>query len=98
MKSFKDLGVKPAVQGFSGDKIAIDRILNREIVVHQYKVVDSKFEGKGKCLHLQIGLGGEMRVVFTGSVILIDALNQLAPNDLPFKATIVKENKRYEFN
>lgn len=97
MKSFKDLGIKPACIGFTGDKVSIDRILNREIIVHQYKIEASKFEGRGNCLHMQIGVGEELRVVFTGSNILMDAIKQVPKNDFPFKATIVKENKRYEF-
>jgi hypothetical protein len=46
MKQFKDLGIKPAIKHLQGDKIKIMKILNREIIVVDYKIEDSKYEGK----------------------------------------------------
>jgi hypothetical protein len=100
MNTFKDLNVKIEKQGFVGDKIKIDRIFNREIVVEGYKIVDSKYPEKGnpKCLHLQIILGNNRHVVFTGSMMLMDQIKQIPATSFPFKTTIVKENERFEFN
>ena len=60
MRTFKEFGIKPASKSFIGDKIKIDRIVNREIVVLDYKVEDSKYnKGNGKCLYLQIEFNGD---------------------------------------
>lgn len=53
MKNFKELGVIAKPKCFIGEKIKVSKILNKEIIVLDFKIVDSKFEGKsGKCLHL----------------------------------------------
>ena len=98
MNTFKDFNITSSRVAFTGDKIKIDRILNREIVVHDYKIEKSKFEkASGKCLHLQIELNQTMHVVFTGSVGLMDQIEKVPRDKLPFKTTIVKENERFEF-
>lgn len=98
MKDFKDFGIKPIQQGLIGDKIKMERILNKEITVFDYRIVDSKFEkGNGKCLHLQIGVGDNKHVLFTGSTVLQETIERVPKSEFPFKATIVKENDRYEF-
>ena len=97
MKQFKEFGIKPPLNGFTGDKIKIDRLLNREISVYDYRLKDSKFEDKGKCLHLQISIGATKHVVFTGSSVLIETIKQVPKSEFPFKTTIVKENEHFEF-
>ncbi len=93
MKSFSELGVTPVHNTFVGDKIKIDRIIDKEIVVEKYKIEKSKFEkGHGQCLHMQIKLNGEDRVVFTSSMGLINTLGMIKETDFPFQATIVKNN------
>ncbi len=98
MKQFKEFGIKTISQSFTGDKIKINRILNREIVVHDYRIEQSKFaKGNGKCLHMQIELDSTKHVVFTGSSFLIEVIQQIPKPDFPFKATIVEENEHFEF-
>ncbi len=99
MKKFKDFQIKPAEQSFVGDKIKMSKILNREIAVHDYRVVDSNYsdKGPGKCLHLQISHDKEKRVVFTGSKSLIEAIQQIPKAELPFTTTITEENERFQF-
>lgn len=60
MRNFNEFKLKPVVNGFIGEKIDINRILNREIIVEKYKVEDSKFKDKSynKCLNLQIKIDG----------------------------------------
>jgi len=99
MKQFKDFGIKPLTKGLTGDKIKIERILNREITIHDYRVVDSKFEkGCKKCLHLQIEIGDTKHVVFTGSSILMETIQQISKDQMPFRTTIIRENERFEFS
>lgn len=95
MKSFKEFNIKSEVHAFSGDKIKIAKILNREIIVLDYKVEDSKYTDK--CLYMHIELQGVKHVVFTGSKNLIDMINKVSKSDFPFTATIIQENERYEF-
>lgn len=98
MNAFKDFQITSSRVAFTGDKIKIDRILNREIVVHDYKIEKSKFEkASGKCLFLQIEIGQTKHVVFTGSTGLMDQIEKVPRDKLPFKTTIVKENERFEF-
>ena len=47
MYSFKDFGIKPQIRSFEGDKIKIDKILNKQIVVEEFKIENSKFNDKG---------------------------------------------------
>ena len=98
MKSFSELGVTSS--GLKGKKISIDEVINKEIVVESHLIKPSKYDdkGNGKCLYLQITLDSEERVVFTGSVVLQDIINRIPSDAFPFKTTIVKKNKRYEFS
>ena len=98
MKQFKDFGIKPTLQSLTGDKIKIERILNREIEVYDFRIEDSKFgNGSNKCLYLQIAIGDTKHVVFTGSTVLIQLIEQVPKSEFPFKTTIIKENDRFEF-
>lgn len=95
MIKFKDLAIKPNVNVFTGEKIKIERILNKEIIVSAFEVSPSKYDGD--YLSMQIEVGSEKRVVFTGSKILIDLIKRVPKDSFPFSATIVKENEYYEF-
>lgn len=95
MKQFKAFNIQPKRTVFLGEKIKIDRILNKEISVHAFTLAESKY--KGNLLSLQIKVNGEFRVVFTGSKVLIDMITQVQQDDFPFTTTIVKENEFYEF-
>jgi hypothetical protein len=102
MKTFSQFNIKPNnKKDFEGDKIKISKILNREIVVHYYKIEDSKVfkeKGTGKCLCLQISYNNEMNIIFTGSSGLIDVIQQIPEDGFPFRTTIIEENDRYKFS
>ncbi len=100
MKKFKDFGIETASKAFVGTKIEMDTILNSAIAVHDFRIVDSKFDkgkGTGKCLHLQITSGTAYHVVFTGSGALMDQIQQVPKEEFPFETKIIKENKRLIF-
>ena len=97
MNEFKDFQITTSRVAFIGDKIKIDRVINREIIVADFKIEQSKYEGKGKCLHLQIVLNQTKHVVFTGSQGLIEQIEKVPKDKFPFKTTIIKENERFEF-
>lgn len=94
MKAFSEFNIKPTNKGLVGEKISINKVLNIDIVVEAFKEADSKFEGKGKCLHLQILLQGQQRVVFIGSKGLLDQINQVPSNGFPFKTKIIKDDSQ----
>lgn len=97
MKNFKDLGIsKPSINSMVGEKIKVDRILNKEIEVLKFSISESKYNGS--LLTMQIKTNNESRIVFTGSIGLIDQIKQVNKDDFPFKTMIVKENEFYEFN
>jgi len=102
MNRFSQFNIQHAVKGMEGDKIKMAKILNLEIVVHDFRIEDSKvpaFKEKGstKCLYLQISINGKMHVVFTSSVVLTDMIKQVPKDQFPFSTTIIEENDRYKF-
>jgi len=66
----------------------MSKILNRSIVILDYKITDSRYEGK--CLNLQISLGATRHVVFTGSKPLTDTIQKIPPESFPF-VTVIEE-------
>jgi len=99
MINFKELGIKPLEKQFEGDKIKIDRLLNKQIIVLDYKIESSKFQdkGTGKLLTLQIIVDNTKRILFTGSKILMELIEQVPKDKLPFQTTIIKENDSFLF-
>ncbi len=99
MINFKELGIKPKAQSFEGEKIKVERILNKQIIVDGFKIEPSKFKdkGNGKLLTMQIIVDNTKRVLFTGSGTLQEMIEQVPKEKFPFQATIIKENERYEF-
>jgi len=101
MKNFSQFNIQQTTKGFEGDKIKMSKILNREIVVHHFKIEDSKVfkeKGSGKCLHLQISFNNEKHIIFTSSSGLIEVIQKIPENGFPFTTTIVEENDRFLFS
>ena len=86
-------------KSFEGEKIKIDRILNKQITVLDFKIEDSKYKekGNGKCLYIQIENDGSKRVLFSGSSYLMDMIQKVPKEGFPFITTIVKNNEHLEF-
>lgn len=98
MKAFKDFGIKPEISCFSGDKIKIDRIINTEIKVLDFKIEDSKKKEGTKYLTLQIEKAGIKHVIFTGSKVLMQMIDRVPKSEFPFTTTIIKEQEYLEFS
>lgn len=99
MNKFSQFGIAPTINSLVGDKIKINRILNREITVTDYRIEDSKYGASGsKCLYIQFSLGEQQHVAFTGSKPLIEMIQLVPKKDFPFTTTIVKVDQRYEFS
>lgn len=96
-KKFSDFAreVKP----LDGSKVKIEEIINREILVIDFKVRDSRYEKKeaNECLTIQFDMGGVKHILFTGSKVLIDQI-QKYKSELPFSTVIKKIDKYYTFS
>lgn len=100
IKSFKDLGIAPADIGLVGEKIKIDKVLDKQITVQKFTIRPSKYteKGNGQCLKIQILYGEENRVIFTGSGSLMETIQKIPADAFPFTTTIKKENDCFQFN
>ena len=99
MKDFKDFGIEPTQQNFTGDKIKLNKILNKEIVVIDFKITPSKFpeKGNGKCLNMQIQINETKHLLFTGSGNLMDMISKVPKEDFPFKTNIQQDDLLLKF-
>lgn len=97
MNNFKDFNIKPQISTLVGDKIKIDRVLNREITVTDYKTEPSKHHENTRCLTLEFQMNGNKHILFTGSTVLIQMIEKVPKGSFPFTTTIVKENEYFEF-
>lgn len=87
---------------FSGDKVAIDKLVNIPILVKDYRLNESKYKKTNaeKCMTIQFEYKdkvGVNHVVFTGSMVLINQCEKYQ-DKMPFETTIIKVNKYYSFS
>ncbi len=87
---------------FSGDKVAIDKLVNIPILVKDYRLNESKYKKTNaeKCMTIQFEYkdkAGVNHVVFTGSMVLINQCEKYQ-DKIPFETTIIKVNKYYSFS
>ena len=79
-----------------GQKIFIRDILDREVLITDYRIIKSKHRTDGECLQLQLYMDGAAYVLFTGSAVLINEIRESA-DKLPFYASITKADKYFSF-
>lgn len=80
-----------------GDKKHLNDVLNREILLLDFRVTESKKRQDGKCLQIQFLMDDQVCVLFTGSAVLLDQVKS-AHDKLPFRGTIVKIDKYYSLS
>ena len=100
MNSFAEFNIKLNNKSFEGEKIKINKVLNKEIIVFDFNISDSKVykeKGTGKCLKLQIEYNNEKRIIFTSSCGLIEMIEQVPKDGFPFTTKIIQENERFIF-
>lgn len=95
-KRFSDFAEEPEL--LNGNKLKIEEILNKEILITGFKISDSKFHKSNslKCLTLQFQVDDEKHVIFTGSMVLIGQVEKYK-DEIPFITTIRKIDKYYSF-
>ncbi|OPY54719.1 MAG: hypothetical protein A4E48_00298 [Methanosaeta sp. PtaU1.Bin060] len=84
-------------EAFEGEKLRLDDILNKEILVTGYKIKDSHQKKNTQYLTIHFKLDGVQHIAFTGSMVLMDQLRKYESH-LPFLAVIKKINKHYTFS
>ncbi len=84
-------------KSFDGDKKKIDEILNREILIIDFKVKDSKHHRDSQYVTIQFKIGGDTFIMFNGSRVLAEQLEKYKDN-IPFYTTIKKIDKYYTFS
>ena len=95
MKRFSDFAEE---QTLDGDKVKLDDVLNKEIVVTGYVVTKSKYKSSGDmCPKLQFEVDGARYILFTGSNVLINQIERYH-DEIPFITTIKKVDKFYTFS
>ena len=95
MRKFNDFGIILDKKSFTGEKIGIRKILNKQIIVHEFVIEPSNF--KGDRLKLQITFNDDKRIVFCGSTYLMDGIKKVPADGFPFTATIVELDEHFEF-
>lgn len=80
-----------------GNKKHLDEIINREIMVIDYRIRRSIQRDGTDCLQLQFLLNDEICVLFSGSSVLINQIKDCA-DKIPFVTTIVKIDRYYSFS
>lgn len=85
MNRFSDFSTEQLI----GEKISIDKILNKEIKVLAFRLKNSKIEKGSTYAQIQIELHGELRVIFTNSTVLKEQL-QRYKNIYPFALLSLK--------
>lgn len=79
----------------AGDKLSLQDIIGKQIIVTGYKITKSKFK-EDNYTAIQFELNGEQHVTFTGATVLIEQLKKYGEH-IPFETTIKKLGKFYSF-
>ncbi|MCQ2581642.1 MAG: hypothetical protein MJ170_01520 [Alphaproteobacteria bacterium] len=80
-----------------GVKKRLDEILNREILITDFRVTNSKQQQNRHCLQLQFVLDDEVCVCFTGSSVLLNQIQE-AKDNIPFHTIVVKIDRYYSLS
>ena len=93
MKRFSDFATGDI--SLTGDKLKLDDILGKEIIIKGYKLGNSKYN-EGQVLTLQFELENVEYITFTGSSVLTNQVEKYK-EEIPFMTKIEKINKFYTF-
>ncbi len=80
-------------QALEGEKVHLDTVLDKEILITNFRTSKSKFNERDY-ITIQFNDGGKLFVVFTGSEVLTNQLKKYK-DKLPFYTTIVKKGRYF---
>ncbi len=95
MRRFSDFAT--GEHPLEGDKTRLDDVLNKEVIIKDYKISKSKYEGKGNYITIQIEENGGLKIIFTGSEVLASQCEKYK-EEMPFLTTIKKIDRYYTFS
>ncbi len=75
----------------AGRKIRINDVLGRDIIITGFQTAPSRKKTDAKCVTIQFLMDGDLRILWTGSIVLQRLLEKYAEK-LPFQARIQKYN------
>jgi len=75
----------------------MQKLIDKNIIVKDFKFENSKFEGKDKRVDIQIEYREEPRLIMTDAKYIIQLLERITKDNLPFSTTIIKNGEHYEF-
>ena len=83
-------------QPLDGEKVKIDHLLNKPIIITRFKIRTSKFDKSPKCATVQFYEKDNKtrRIFFTGSNVIIELLEKYGEK-VPFQTTIKKIDRYY---
>lgn len=94
----------PAFSVFAKDKLPLpgvkkrlDEILNKEILVVDFRITKSKKREGSECLQIQFLCDDMVCVAFTGSSVLASQIQAVGDN-IPFRTCVTKIDKYYSFS
>lgn len=93
MKKFSEIA-KDDIH-LAGDKMSLQEVVGKQIIVTGYKITKSKFK-EDNYVAIQFDLGGEQHVTFTGAMVLIEQLKKYGEH-VPFETCIKRLGKFYSF-
>lgn len=99
VKKFSDFADEE--RAFTGEKVALEKILNAPIIVRGYRIKESKYKKSNaeKCVTVQFEYAddsGTPFVFFSGSNVLISQCEKYA-DMMPFEAVVRKVDRYYTF-
>jgi len=102
MNKFADFADTSASPILDGKKISLEEVLEKEIIVLNYRIKNTKFtDAKNpECLTVQFSFADkpdDRRVFFTGSSVLMRQLEQYK-EQLPFSSVIKRVGKYFTFS
>ena len=97
MKKFSDFATEeiPLI----GDKVKIEDVLGKGIIIIGYRINESKFKDRdhGKYLIIQFEKDETLQIFFTGSEVLMAQIEKYKA-EIPFSTTIIKNQRYYTFS
>lgn len=98
MRNFGELNVV-VNRRFAGQRIRINTLLDRDIIVHDIEIRESKIKKENeekKCIYVDIEVDGERRLLWGSYRFMIQQAEQLTSDHFPFKCRI-KNDHGYVF-
>ena len=88
--------LKTEVPRFEGEKVSINDVINREVIILAFKAMPSTYYPDSDYAAISINDNGSQKWFTTSSAVLVSQLKKLEQiNKLPAKAVFRKEKRYY---